>query len=104
MACKLFTHAQVTVTTAGTRVQIDTSALPITTLVISAPSANTGNIFVGDVAVAAGRGIELAKGTSFSVSADMSGRSGGEELVLSDFYIDAATNGDKANVSYITRR
>ena len=104
MAIKLYTLAQITVATSGTEQQVSATATPITTLVVSAPATNTGAIYVGDSNVTTTRGIEVAKGTTVSISADMSGRAGGEELILSDFYIDAATNGDKANVSYITRR
>lgn len=104
MALKLYNVTQVTVATAGTQVQVSTSNLPITTIVISAPAANTGVIYVGNSDVSATTGIEVAKGTSVSITADMSGRAGGEEFILSDFWIDAATDGDKANVLYITRR
>lgn len=104
MAVKLVTAAQLTVAVAGIRTRVSTQELPITTLVVSAPAANTGNIYVGDSAVSATRGIEVAKGTTVSITADMSGRAGGEEFILSDFYIDAATSGDDANVSYVVRR
>lgn len=102
MAIKLVTIAQMTIDTAGTQEQVSTSDIPISTLIVSAPAANTGAIYVGDSDVASTRGIEVAKGTTVSISADFSGT--GEEFVLSDFWIDAATNGDKANVSYVKRR
>jgi hypothetical protein len=104
MAVKLVTLAQTTVTTAGTRVQVSASALPITTIVVSVPAANTGSIFFGDSNVSSTRGIEIAKGSTISITADLSGRPGGDEMILSDFYVDAANNGDDANISYITRR
>jgi hypothetical protein len=104
MAAKLITQAQVTVTTAGTRVQISSTQTPVYSVVFSAPAANSGAIYIGDSNVAAGRGVEMAKGTSFTISGDVTSRSGQEELFLSDFYVDAATSGDKVNVSYVTRR
>lgn len=103
MAIKLFTLADVTVTTAGTRVQITTTETPVSSVVFTAPAANTGVIYIGDSSVAAARGIEIAKGTSVTINQDMA-RSAGEEYVLSDFYADAATNGDKVKVSYVKRR
>lgn len=104
MALKYFVLPDVTVSTAGTRVQLSATATPVSTVIITAKAANSGKIYVGDDTVAAGTGTELAAGSSLAVSADMSGRPGGEEFVLSDFYIDAATNGDKVAVAYIKRR
>lgn len=104
MAIKLFTLAQTTVVTSGTEIQVSATQTPITTIIFSVPAANTGSIYVGDSDVSTTRGVEVPKGTTFSISVDQSGRSGGEEMFLSDFYVDAATNGDKVNVSYIKRR
>lgn len=102
MALKLYTLAQITVATSGTEQQVSATATPISTLVVTAPAANTGKIYVGDSDVSTTRGIEVAPGATVSITADYSGT--GEELILSDFYIDAATDGDKANVSYMKRR
>lgn len=105
MAIKLFTLAQVTVTTTGTRVQVSTSDLAVTSVVIQAAPANTGNIYVGDDAVTSTRNsATLEPSRAWSISADGSGRAGQEEFVLSDFWVDSATSGDKVNVSYIKRR
>lgn len=104
MAVKLNTLADVTVTTAGTRVQISTADTPITSIILQAKTANSGVIIVGDSAVAAGVGIELAPGASITITADLSGRQGGEEMILSDFWADSATNGNKVKVAYVKRR
>lgn len=105
MSIKLFTAAQVTVTTAGTRVQVSATPTPITSVVIQADPDNTGYIFVGDDAVAIGQAsAALEPGRAWTISPDASGREGQEEYVLSDFYVDSSVNGNKVYVSYIKRR
>lgn len=102
---KLFTLPEATVTTAGTRVQLSATDIRITTLIVQADPANTGNIFIGDDNVASNRASAvLEPDASFVITADASGRSGWEEFTLSDFYIDSSANGDKAYVSYVKRR
>jgi hypothetical protein len=97
---KLFTLADITVTTAATRVQVSSTATPVMDVIFTCPAANTGVIYVGDSSVSASRGIEVAKGTSISINQAF-GRSAGLEYKLSNFYVDAATNGDKVKVSYV---
>ncbi len=105
MSVKLNAATQKTVTTAGTRVQISTSATEITTLVVQADPTNTGYVYVGDSAVSSTVAFAaLAAGQAFALSQDPSGRAGGEELVLSDYWIDSSVSGAKAYVSHIKRR
>ncbi len=103
MAIKLFTVADLDIPTAGTRVQLSATATPVTTVIIQAKASNTGLVFVGDASVAAGQGISLAAGKAIALNADDFGEGAGEFL-LSDIYVDAATNGDDVKVSYIKRR
>lgn len=79
----------VTVTTAGTAVPLG-DVMVNGPLLISCPTSNTGNIFVGNVDgdVASTNGFELGKG--YWVKLDWVGNIG-------DVIIDAANNGDKAN-------
>ena len=58
-------HAKVTVTTAGTRVQFATTTIKSVT--VKATAANTGIIYFGNSAVAASNGFPLAAGDSVSV-------------------------------------
>lgn len=105
MSIKLFTLPQVTVTTAGTRVQISSTDTAVTTVLIQADPSNTGRIYVGDSNVASNRAAAVLEAdASFSITADASGRSGWEEYILSDFYLDSSANGDKAYISYVKRR
>jgi hypothetical protein len=101
---KLFTLADITVAAAATRQQVTATSTRVTSIVFQGPAANTGAVYVGDSNVAAARGIEIPKGTSITVTADLLGRPGGEEFDLSDFYVDAATTGDKVKVSYVKRK
>jgi hypothetical protein len=103
VAIKLFTLSDVTVTTAGTRVQITATDTPVSSVIFTAPAANAGKIFIGDSSVSSSRGIEVAAGSSVTINEDNSGRKG-DEFILSDFYVDAATSGDKVKVSYVKRR
>jgi hypothetical protein len=101
MKSKLITLAQTVVTTSGTEVQVSSTPLYASTVIFSCPAANTGAIYIGDVNVSTTRGIEVAKGVNLAITADMLGRPGGTEFDLSDLYVDAATNGDKVNISYV---
>ena len=88
----------VTVATAGTRVSLGNvdKALKV---YLSAPAANTGLIFVGDVTVAAANGLQLVKALPpIEISAPSS-----EFIDLSTIYVDAATNGDKVTVTYLQK-
>ena len=103
MAQKLNTAAIITVSSAGTAVQISSVDTPVTSIVLQADVDNTGNVFIGDSTVSASNGIELTPGQSFELKSDQIPRQDGE-LILSDIYVDAATNDDKVRVSYIKRR
>jgi hypothetical protein len=101
---KLFTIADKDIPTAGTRVQVTSTSTIITTVVFQAKTTNTGVVIIGDSNVAAGQGLELSPGETLAITADMSGRSGGDELDLSDFWLDTATNGNDVKISYIKRK
>lgn len=94
-----------TVTTAGTRVQLTAvqNQSIFTTIVIQGYTGNTGKIFVGDVTVSATNGIALAAGECITISGDWR-RDGADDFLITDFYIDAATNGDKAEIMIIAKR
>lgn len=104
MATVLFTHAAVNVTTAGTRVQIDTEKRPCTSIVIQAKNSNTGKIYVGDVTVASTNGLELNPGEAWEIVGDSRNEGQSDENVLADLYIDADTNGEGVKVAYYKKR
>ena len=87
-----FTAGTKTVSSAGTRVQVTTAPTPVRRVRFQAPPGNSGITYVGGSAVSASvTGIEFpAAGGNESLDFT-EGRPGD----LSDFYCDAATNGDK---------
>ena len=89
----------VTVATAGTPVQVFPTAASgrIVYLNIQAPAANTGSIFVGPASAttSASLAFGIAKG------ADKDFRADGLLLDTSALWVDAATSGDKAVITYL---
>ena len=87
-----FTAGTITVSSAGTRVQVTSTPTPIRRVRFQAPPGNSGITYVGASTVSASvAGIEFpAAGGNESVDFT-EGRPGD----LSEFYCDAATNGDK---------
>jgi len=87
-----FTAGTITVSTAGTRVQVTSTPTPIRRVRFQAPPGNSGITYVGASTVSASvAGLEFtAAGENESVDFT-EGRPGD----LSEFYCDAATNGDK---------
>lgn len=100
-------HATVTVTTAGTRVQLssDVDYKPAS-VYIEAAGANTGYIYVGLVTVSSTVYISrIAAGEGLTLEVPGAGgpnyRPGGQGLQLSSLYIDSSVNGDKAQFTYL---
>lgn len=100
MALKLYTVGDVTVTTAGTRVQLTSTNTYVSNVTVQGLGANTGKIFVGDSSVSATRGYELSPGSGIAITSIVTPK-GTQELVnLADIWFDAASNGDKVHVVY----
>lgn len=96
--------ASKTVTTAGTRVQLTTSALLAPSFYIEALGTNTGFIYVGDSSVSSTLYMaRLSAGQGFSLSGVSEGRGIGGEISLSTIWIDSSVNGEKALWSYLDR-
>jgi len=93
-----YDHATITVSSAGTAVQFVSTPTPIRRLRVQAPPGNSGITYVGDSSVSASSaGIEFpAAGGDTEIIFD-NGRPGD----LSEFYADAATNGDKVHWSAV---
>lgn len=91
----------VTVAAAGTRVPF--SATPIDKVVavyVSAPAANTGNMYIGGLTTLASTkvGMEIAKATS-AVKLEYSGD--GNYIDIQNMYADALNSGDSVTVCYL---
>ena len=97
MAFKLLSK---TVTTAGTRVPLSTTSLVVAQAYVEAKVANTGLIYVGDVAVTS----TLCKRLEIPVSGEMlpsvSLAPTADLLDLKDIYIDSSVNAEGVNVLY----
>lgn len=83
----MITAGTITVATAGTRVQLSSDVVLVTNIKFKAPSGNTGLIAIGDSTVSMTNGYELGAGQTLEFA----------RLVLSEIYVDAATNGDKVS-------
>ncbi len=104
MAVKYRGLGYVTVTTAGTPVQISSTEIRAAGCLIQAASTNTGTIYVGgDNLDATHRGCEIAPGDAISIEGPMIGGIE-EEFDLSEIKIDSVSSGDKVLVSYFIRR
>lgn len=99
MAVQLVSLAKVTVTTKGTAVAASATVQNATAVYITAPSTNTGAIWVGDANVlnSSGRGTQVAKGTTLTLYAR------GEMIDLEKIFIDADNNNDIATITYLKK-
>ena len=81
-----------TVTTAGTRVQLSTTSIACKEVLITALGSNSGNIWVGGITVANGRGKQLVPIQDIKLQIDD----------LSKIYIDATSSGDGVAYVYVS--
>lgn len=75
--------------TAGSRVQINNSALKVKVFHIHALAANAGLVYFGDVLVSSS-----ASGRALSADQSVTVEFGQGSVPLSTFYVDTATNND----------
>lgn len=88
---------EVTVATAGTRVQISTDDWHVLSITFIAAVGNSGIAYFGDVTVSATIGFPLEPGDAFtdSPSQALQDTNIPHSTLLSDYYVDVATSGDK---------
>lgn len=101
---KLIGLEKLDIPTAGTRVRYSGGATSrlVTTLILKAASANTGNIFVGDETVDSTHGHPLAPGESLTINADQDSENEDKTVLdLNDVYFDTATNGNDVHISVV---
>lgn len=87
-----------TVATAGTRVALASGNIWARALKITAPSTNTGAVYIGESDVDPTHGFLLPPGASINFS------DSGLDIPavnLSSVYADAATNGDQVTFAYL---
>lgn len=103
MAVKLITIPNVTVTTAGTPVQITADKIMANAVFVQAHEENVGNIFVGDENVSSGQGTSVGPGQPLQYSGHPA-HSLLSEFLLSDVWVDAENDGDRVRLAYFRRK
>jgi hypothetical protein len=94
---------RVTVSTAGTRVQLD-SILKTPSITVTADPTNNGTIYVGDIAVNASTRLGQPQGANESLELTPPTQFGTQEQIdCSKIYIDATANGDAVILSWYER-
>lgn len=94
MALKAFSK---TVTSAGTAEALKAAATPASSFVIRAMENNSGAVYVGDSAVAAGNSGKLERRAALTFGGDQSVG----EIDLNAIYVDAGTSSDGVDVWYL---
>lgn len=94
------TSVKVTVATAGTRVALSATSLPVIDFTIQADITNAGYIYIGDSNVASDRGYALAPGVSFNASSSDHGKISYDGFDLNDWYIDSSANSQSIQIIY----
>lgn len=93
-------HNVVTVATAGTAVRFTTATTPIKSILIAAPSGNTGAVYIGDSTVASTNSPPLAAGSERTITfKDNPDDTPGD---MADLYVDVSTNGDTITYFAVT--
>lgn len=103
MAVKIQTLTPVTVTNAGTAVQLSSQNIWVTGVTIQAEFTNVGKIVVGSSGVANSAGIQIPPGDVCDIEGPIL-RHGVEELLLSEIYINSTSNGDGVRAVAFIRR
>jgi hypothetical protein len=85
--------------TAGVRVPLSATKKLVKKLKIKALAANTGIIYLGDVAVASTNGYQLAAGAEISL-VDLFYKDG-DTVDLNKVYIDSSVNAEGVSLVYI---
>jgi hypothetical protein len=91
------------VAAAGTAEALQASQLYTKECIIKAPSANTGNVFIGDSTVAAANGFVLAPGEELDLAAMLTDPAEETVFDLNEIYADVAVNGESVVVIYLER-
>lgn len=87
--------------TAGTRVQLTATKITAYGVRIKAPAANTGVVYIGDSAVAAANGYNMAAGEVLALDDLLPLGHKGEAIDLSTIYVDSAVNAEGVTVLYL---
>jgi hypothetical protein len=95
----------ITVTTAGTPVQVFSTVIYSPFVYFEADDGNTGVIFVGDSSVSGSTYTSrLAAKEGVSIGADRFGKSSNENIDLSTFWVDASVDAQVVQVTYLKKQ
>jgi hypothetical protein len=90
----------ITVTTAGTQIQVTSTPIYVESVYIEALGTNTGFIYVGDENVSStAYAARLAAGEGFSLNVQKG--KADDRINLDNIWIDSSVNGEKAQVTYL---
>lgn len=103
MALKLKQLTPITITTAGTRVQVSATQLLATSVIFQSDPLNTGKVYIGDSAVTSVNGLALAAGESCSITPEAV-RGNFTDIDLSDIWVDSSVNANVVRVSYLSQK
>lgn len=103
MVMQMVSLPDVTLALAGTRQRLNVASLEVDNITIQWHPGNTGDIYIGDSSVAAGRGFLLsASNPILSITTDDT--QADEDIVvmdLRDIWIDGSVNNDKVKLGYM---
>lgn len=97
-----FATLNVTVTTAGTRVQASSTELWVKKAIIRSDAGNTGNLFIGTVTVSSTVGLHMEPADPPIVLGDLEIGGKDDFFNLEDLYVDASANAQKLTILYFT--
>ncbi len=78
------------ITTAGTRVQVNNTPRRVISILLKGRDSNTGKVYVGDSTVSSTAGLELKANQGVTIPSPGPAYT----FLISDIWVDAATNGD----------
>ena len=84
----------VDIPSAGTAVRLLNTSNRVLWIKFTAPAANSGLTYVGDSAVSATNGYPLTAAGGVDATLELNFEAAGGSVLMSTFYVDAATNGD----------
>lgn len=96
----IFAEINKTVTTAGTRVQVSTTDLYVSKIIVAGHAANTGHIYLGTVAVSSAVGLQLKVGAAPIAIGDIEIAGKDDMFNLKNMYVDASVSGEKVSILY----
>lgn len=103
VSVRIKTIAEVTVTTAGTRVPLSVASVLVYAVSVQSYRTNTGYQYIGDDTVSSANGYEFAPSDVAEIEPPL-GSKEPQQFDLKDIYVDATVNNSKFRVVAWIRR